>query len=128
MRWPSAQLRYVGIDPFEARSAADGPGLSLKLAHRILCATGAKVKLVPGDPSSALARVANTLPNNDLVVISSLVAPEHLQQAWFWLPRMLHPGSRVFKEEHVGPGRMVLGEISLAEVKQMATPPIQRAA
>src|SRR5262245_32616775 len=47
---------YTGIDLFEARQNGDGPGLSLKEAHKKLATTGFKTKLIPGDPYSALAR------------------------------------------------------------------------
>ena len=52
------KVRYTGIDLFEARPATDA-GLSLKDAHRILRATGAEIRLVPGDPLSALSRTAS---------------------------------------------------------------------
>src|ERR1700722_2539615 len=55
------QVSYTGIDLFEMRSESDGPGVSLKLAHRELQATGARVRLVPGNARSALPQSANSL-------------------------------------------------------------------
>lgn len=92
-------IRYTAIDPFELRAEQDGPGLSLKTAYRKLKATGAKVQVVPGDPLTALARVANSLTGTDLLLISADQDDVSLQQAWFYVPRMLHAASQVFFEE-----------------------------
>ncbi len=93
-----SEVRYTGIDLFEMRS--DGkPGLTLKRAHRLLKPLPAKTQLVPGDPYSAIARVANSLPDNDLVVISADQDTSSLEQAWFFLPRMLHDDSLVLIED-----------------------------
>ena len=91
-------VRYTGIDLFEARPQ-NSPGLSLKQAHRLLGSSGALVKLIPGDPHSALARSANGLTKTDLLIIAADQNADALQQAWFYVPRMLHEGSQVFLEE-----------------------------
>ncbi len=62
---------YTGVDLFEMRSPEDAQGLSLKLAHRKLVASGAKIRLLPGDSYSALSRTANMLGVADLVVIAA---------------------------------------------------------
>jgi hypothetical protein len=98
---PAAEIRYVGVDSFEARSAADEPGLTLKEAHRTLKATGARVQLLPGDPLAAIGRAANSLHDLDLVLVSA-AALSGMEQAWFYLPRMLHAGSNVFVEQLAG--------------------------
>jgi hypothetical protein len=95
------RVRFTGIDLFEMRPAAS-PGLSLKQAHSLLTPSGARVRLVPGDPFSALARTANSLLDTDLVVIRADQDPASLQRAWFYLPRMLHEHSVVLVEQ---PGR-----------------------
>jgi hypothetical protein len=96
---PEVEIQYTGIDMFEGREAdSDGPSLTLKGTHQSLKAVGAKVKLVPGDAYSALARTANSLSNIDLVLISAVTAEDTYQQASFYLPRMLHESSRVFRE------------------------------
>src|SRR3972149_208521 len=56
-----SDIQYTGMDRFEDRAEADGPGLSLIAAHRILKPSGARVKLIPGDPLRSLARAANDL-------------------------------------------------------------------
>ena len=95
---PGAEIRYAGIDRFEGRTAADGPGVSLKMAHRLLSGAHAKVRLIPGDAATALAQVANTLSNTDLVVISARQNTPALATAWYYLPRILHPGTEVLLE------------------------------
>jgi len=92
-------VSYAGIDLFEMRAPAQPSGLSLKLAHRQLRATGAKVRLVPGTPFEALARSANEIGSCDLIVISADQERESLARAWFYFPRMLHAATQVFLEE-----------------------------
>ncbi len=92
------RVRYTGIDLFEMRPP-ETPGLTLKRAHRLFHALPAKTRLVPGDPYSAILRVANSLPDNDLVVISADQDAAALEQAWFFLPRMLHDDSLVLIED-----------------------------
>jgi hypothetical protein len=96
-----ATIRFTGIDLFEARPAVS-PGMTLKRAHRILTATRARIRLVPGDPFTALARTANALMGTDFVVISADQERNSLAQAMFYLPRMIHSDSHVFIEEPAG--------------------------
>lgn len=95
---PEAEIKYTGIDLFEAREA-DSPGLSLKAAHQRLKATGANLRLVPGDPFSAMARTANTLVGTHLLVIGHDQDPQSLEQAWFYVPRILTPETLVYVEQ-----------------------------
>lgn len=126
---PVAEIQYTGIDLFEARSAADGPGVTLRTAHRLLKSTGARVRLLPGDPFSTLARAANSLAGTDLVVISADQDPHSLARAWFYLPRMLHPSSLVFREEkRSGSQGPTLRQVSLAEINRLAVAPRLRKA
>lgn len=91
-------LRYTAIDLFEARPS-HAPGVSLKQAFAQLRLPSVKVQLVPGDPYSALRRVANSLTGTDLLLIAGDQDPESLARAWAWLPRMLTPQSLIFVEE-----------------------------
>jgi len=117
---PDDEIHFTGIDLFEARSAADGPGVSLKLAHRQLSATGGKIKLVPGDPLSALARTANSLGNTDLLVISARQNPDEMAEAWFFVPRILAAEAVVFEEKPLSGGRMSLQGVSPQELARRA--------
>lgn len=91
-------LAYAGIDPFECRPASQ-PRLALKEAFGALRATGAQIRLVPGDPLSALVRAANALTGTDLVVIAAEVDRQSLAPAWRYLPRMIHPRTLVLVQE-----------------------------
>ena len=101
---PEATIKYTGIDLFEARSPEQGPGMSLKDAHRTLKMPNVKIQLVPGDPFSALARMANTLPDTDLLIISKCQDSASLERAWFYVPRMLHSQSVILHEKADGSG------------------------
>jgi hypothetical protein len=96
--WKADSLRYTGIDLFEGRPGG-APGISLKEAFAQLRLPGVRVQLVPGDPYTALLRVANALVNTDLLLISANQDQESLARAWTWVPRMLTPTSLVFLEE-----------------------------
>jgi hypothetical protein len=124
---PKHELRYVGIDLFEGRPAAES-GLSLKQAYRLFKAKGIPAQFVPGDPFSALARAANSLRDIDLVVISADQDPESLDRAWFYLPRVLHATSVVFIEQANPDGTLSLLALDRAEVDKRARKHARRAA
>lgn len=93
-----AAVRYAAIDLFEARPAESGGSLTLKEAHRLLKGTLAQIQLIPGEPAKALAQAANSLGKVDLLLISVEQGDAALDGAWFYLPRMLHDGSIVFRD------------------------------
>ena len=95
-RAESLPLTYTGIDLFESRR--DGEPLTLKQAHRELRRSGARTRLIPGDPLTALSRAANALTGTDLLLIAADQDPDALAQAWRYVPRMLHAGSLVFQQ------------------------------
>jgi hypothetical protein len=95
-RTSGGAVRYAAIDLFEARAAGPEGCLSLKEAHCLLKATKAQVQLIPGDPAMTLRRSANSLQNMDLVIVNHENPAEWLGEGWFYLPRMLHEGSRVY--------------------------------
>ncbi len=98
---PASQIHYTGVDLFEARLVARRARISLKAAHRLLRTSGARIQLVPGDPFTALSRVANGLSGTDLVVISAGQDLDSLARAWYYLPRMLGATSQVLIEEAI---------------------------
>ena len=122
-----ADISYTGVDLFETRSATDGPGISLKAAHCLLKATGARIQLVPGEPTDALARVANSLHNVDLLLITLPEDAERFASAWFYVPRLLHNESQVFVETLSG-GNASLRLVDHTEIRSLANPPRRRAA
>jgi len=117
---PVAEVRYAGIDPFEARSAMDGPGVTLKMAHRLLHSTGAQVQLIPGDPLAALSRTANSLGQVDLMVVSSRLDPRQLARAWFYVPRLLHERSVVLLEKLLPGGHTSVRLVTGDEIETLA--------
>jgi hypothetical protein len=100
-RQAEGTVRFTGIDLFES-SAVGAAGISLKAAHCRLQATGARVRLVPGDPFNALATSANHVGPCDLIVISASQSGESLTKAWFYIPRLLRPATQVFLERPDG--------------------------
>jgi hypothetical protein len=96
--WRGETLRYTGIDLFEARGDRE-KGLSLKEAYAQLRMPKVRIQLVPGDPHSALMRVANGLTQTDLLLISACQERDSLARAWSWIPRMLTSNSLVLMEE-----------------------------
>ena len=125
----AGEVCYTGIDLFEARPHEDARGLTLRAAHRLLKPTGARIRLVPGDPLTALSRVANTLTGSELVVISADQDADSLGRAWFYLPRMLVRDSLVLMEVPGGPdGEPAIRSIDRDEIDRLARPPALRRA
>ncbi len=126
---PGAEIAYIGMDLFEGRSEADGPGLSLKEAHQQFRGSGAKAQLVPGNPCDSLVRMANALGKVDLLIIpAELESPEHAR-AWFYVPRVLHERTVVLVEylsEEGQPDLRIKSQSEIAELARLAT--VRRAA
>lgn len=114
-------LRYTGIDLFEAREKKS-PGLTLKEAYAQLKTDHVKLQLLPGDPLSALSRSANSLPGTDVLIISLDQVGESLDQAWRFIPRMLHADSLVYLErEGKKAGETKFELIPLERISRLAT-------
>ena len=99
-RYAPGPVEYTGIDLFEARGK-DYEGLTLKQAHKLFKPMASKVRLLPGDPFSALAAASNTLVGTDLLIISVDQNLESLTKAWFYVPRMLTSTSLVLHEQPI---------------------------
>ncbi|MGE0605879.1 MAG: hypothetical protein AB7O62_02045 [Pirellulales bacterium] len=117
-------VAYTGVDLFEMRAAHERPATTLKGTYRQLRATGASIRLLPGDPFAALSRGANNLLGTDMLIVSADQHGEALERAWFYVPRMLHAGSLVFLET---PGvkpeaPSVFRQLSLEAVEALAHP------
>lgn len=118
---PLAELRYTGIDQFDARPK-EQPRLLLKQAHAALRPRLAKAQLVPGDAASALSRVANALANTDLLLVSLLPDRNSLAAAWSWVPRMLSDSSLVFLEERdAKTAKLSWRPLAMTEIHRLAT-------
>ena len=118
---PQERISYAAVDLFEMRAAESGAGLSIKAAHCQLSELPAKVRLIPGDPYSGLARMANSLGPHDLVIVSADQDRESLAKAWFYVPRVLTPEAIVLLEEPAGEnGELALRPIARADIEQWA--------
>lgn len=112
---PHEPITYAGIDLFEM-----GPGgVKLKDAYRTLKATGAKVRLIPGQFGNALPLKANELTNSDLIIISADQSAEPGSLGWFYMPRMLHESTQVLMEERQG-DKTAFRKLSRLEIEQLA--------
>ncbi|MGO9107637.1 MAG: hypothetical protein ACLP9L_00255 [Thermoguttaceae bacterium] len=116
----ASDIHYTGVDLFEGRTAADGPGISLREAHRLLKATGARIQLVPGTAGEALSRIANGVSQVDALLISGRISPEQLPPAWFFLPRMIHAQTQVYQETLSAGGGTAMRLLEAQEVEQLA--------
>ena len=121
---PDAEIRYTGVDLFEARPA-DKPGMTLKQAYKMLRLLDVKVQLIPGDPLAALTRAANGLTGTDLLVIGADQDPASMASAWAFVPRMLHEGSLVFLER-TAKGQTRFDLLTRAEIDGLANIPKRR--
>ena len=114
-----SKVSFTGIDWFEVR-ADELAALSLKDAYRVMRATEANVRLVPGTPGRSLAAAANAHQNTDLILISSILPDSELQAAWFYVPRMLHARSVVLRERIDASGMPAFDRISSQQIATWA--------
>jgi len=131
----ATDVTYAAIDLFEARPALsvvddfssddfsnDDPNtdahqpLPLKEAYRRLRSTGAQIRLLPGDPYSALARGANDLGQLDMIIMGADVDPESLQAAWFYVPRLLHDETQFWTARRDDEGEVRYELTALADI------------
>ena len=125
---PGEIVHFTGIDLFEL-AKGESPALPLKAAHCTLRATGARVRLVPGDALTALAREANEIGSCDLIVIAASQRGEPLTSAWFYVPRLLHPTTLVFLEQPVGEhGSSEFRLLDHGEIRRLAQAATRRTA
>jgi hypothetical protein len=97
----AGEVTYVGLDRFEGRAVTDPPGVSLKQAHQRLASLG-RVRLVPGNADTSLARLCNQLGQFDLVLVSADNDERHLERAWFFVQRLLTQETTVLVEPSAG--------------------------
>lgn len=116
------QIHYVGVDPFESRTTHDGPGWSLKEAHRELASTGAHVRLLPGDPGLAIRRVANSIRNLDVIVIAT-PSLDWLSAHWDFLPRMMSPTAHLLVGQRAVAGDLAEFDFSMLDKAEVEAGP-----
>ena len=119
----AGKLRYTGVDLFEGRD--DGTRLKLIEMHRRLNNLGVRAQLVPGSLAIGVQQIANSHLRTDLVVISHGFDLEELDASWYFLPRMLHPGSKVLIQKQADAPFAVMDRLEierLAGVDTVAVP------
>jgi hypothetical protein len=110
---------YTGIDLFEARQS-NSQALSLKDSYRVLRATDANVRLVPGAPATSLAAAANAHQNTDLILLGPDVNESDLGAAWFYVPRMLNEKSVVLSERRTADGEPAFSYLTRTQIAEWA--------
>ena len=120
---PEAEIHYSAVDWFDLRPH-DMPPLKLIDTHRQLKVTGAKIRVLPGEPGETLRRAANSLLKTDLLLIGPSVTEQAFAQAWFYLPRMCHPKTTVLRGSNTADGikYRLISFAEIAERSVMATP------
>ena len=111
------KVAYTGLDWFDARDR-DMPALTLKQAHCELQATGAQVRLAPGEPARSLRGIANAHSHTGLLLISAAVTDSTLESAWFYVPRMLDGRSIVLRERLDNAGQSAYEMISMQKLAE----------
>ncbi|MEQ8849603.1 hypothetical protein [Botrimarina sp.] len=90
-------VHYTALDEFDQRPAGAAP-LSLRDAYRRLSQKGVRLRLVPGDPIASLVGESNSLENTDLLLLTSDATDLRLAAAWYFVPRMCHPGTQIVRQ------------------------------
>lgn len=122
---PEQPLDYSVIDPFEMARG----GLSVKAAHQMLARSGARYRLIPGEPLATLAAMANSLLGQQLVIVASPADPAARTPLWLYLPRLLADDALLYLSDASGPGgSCVLRPVSRDELQARATAARRRAA
>jgi len=114
------EIRYTGLDRFEDRAACDGPGMTLKLAHRLLSRTAARIRLLPGEPLQTLGSRANDLGRFDVAIFSWRLDYQQSGWAWYFVPRLLDEQALVFREKVLPGGRLVVETLDRAHIDCLA--------
>ncbi len=141
---PHGHVQYTGVDLFEAgpfeagqfqaklveaeapveaetfETGAAHAGLTLKETHCRLTATGGEIRLVPGNPLTALRRVANNLSGTQLLLISANTDEAALEQAWFYVPRMLNTDSLVLRERRLPDDQVEWQRVERSQIESLA--------
>ncbi len=114
------KIRYTGIDFFEDRPTST-PGIALREAYRLLREMDVRVRLLPGDPFSVLARASNDLTGTDILVISGDQDAEAMSRAWMFVPRMLHDSTLIFQQKPDERGKSSgFVQLTVDDVEQLA--------
>ena len=89
------KIEYFCVDPFESRVVEDGPGLSLRKAHKLFVQSGVRVKPVPGRPEDGLRSLTKQISDVDLLIIAT-PSPNWIEMQKPALAELLKPKAQVF--------------------------------
>ena len=122
-----SDVHYCAIDPFEARTAEDGFGLSLRKAHRLISSFEIKSRLIPQAPEIAVKQLYldRLIEKVDLAVISTPNL-NWLKGSCTALAEIIHESAGIF----IGipaptPSQVVFEKIGLSELVSLANHPDQ---
>jgi len=118
-----SDVHYCCIDPFDARAAADGPGLSLRKTHRLIQQFGIQTRLVPLPPTNAVRQLHlnRQIEKVDLVVLATPDV-KWLPDCMASLSELIHESAGIFfgipasKDE----GGFAFEKIDLADLEYIA--------
>lgn len=118
---------YAAIDAFDLRGD-QLPVLPLKSAYRQLKATGANVRVLPGDPYAALSQKLHLVRNADLLLIAAHVTDRELERAWSYLPAAMHASTAVYRETALPTGARAWRAMERQAIDKLAAPVFGRRA
>ena len=68
----------------------------------------------------ALADAELDAKDLDLIILSSRLDRASLERAWFYFPRILHPSTRVFREQVAPNGERILRRVEHMEITRLS--------
>lgn len=121
---PTQRVRLALLDPFDARPASS-PKLTVRETNARFAELPVRLTLHPGDPTFTLPRVANQLGVADAILLSPSVDANAFGQAWYFLPRLMHPTS-ILIEGSDGPAGPSYRTVPAEEVSRRADGSVAR--
>lgn len=121
---PNERIRLALLDPFDARPAASSR-LTLRETNARFAEKPVRLTLHPGDPAFTLPRVANQLGVADAILLSPSIDPAAFAPAWYFLPRLMGPGSTLIEGVSADSGVFYRG-VPAEEVSRRADRAVER--
>lgn len=92
-----SDVHYCCVDPFESRTITDGPGLSLRKAHRLVSQFEIKSRLIPSTPVGAVKQLHlnRLIEKVDLLVIA-MPETKWLTDCIHSLAGLIHESAGIF--------------------------------
>ena len=92
-----SDVSYCCVDPFEARTPTDGPGLSLRKTHRLLSKFEIHMRLIPLMPADAIKQLhLNRLVEKADLVVIAMPDMEWLPECLTSLTELIHESAGIF--------------------------------